>query len=131
MPVRQAHIDFFGYVVGESPPPVSECIGRTMVDREHYMPHGFCMAWPRENGAVTVHAYYGHFLRTYPKDILRGMKPTMDELRARGHRELWAIADENVPGSDLLVKWFKGKPTDQVVPGQGRYWTLNLDESPI
>ena len=101
-----------------------------MVDRD-FMPVGFCIVWFRENGTATVHAYFGTWLQTYPKDILRGMRPTMQKLREIGVTDVYAVADESVPGSDKLVQWFKGVATDQVVPGQGRYYRMNLLESPI
>lgn len=115
---------------GETPPEFGECHGNTMVD-EDYFPRGFCLAWFRHNGTVTIHAYFGEYLRTFPKDILRGMKPTMNELREMGVTDVYAVADERVPGSEQLVRWFRGVPTDQWVDGQGRYWRIDLTRSPI
>jgi hypothetical protein len=123
-------LEFFAFVFGEAPPPHAECVGNTMVDRD-FMPLGFCIAWLRDNGTTTIHAYFGDWLRTFPKDILRGMKPTMQRLRDAGIVDVYAVAEESVPGSDKLIAWFKGVPTDQIVPGQGRYYRMNLNESPI
>jgi hypothetical protein len=130
IPIRPAHLDFFAFVFGEAPPPWEECLGNTMVD-EDFMPLGFCMAWRRENGTVTAHAYFGDWLRVYPKDILKGMRPVMQQIRDAGVTEIWAVADERVPGSDVLVKWFKGVPTGQIVPGQGEYYLMDITRSAI
>ncbi len=130
IPVRPEHLRFFAFVFGEEPPPHAECVGCTMVDRD-FLPAGFCLAWIRDNGTVTVHGYFGKWLKVFPKDILRGMKPVMNRLREAGIEEVWAVADEAVPGSDKLVEWFRGVATDQIVPGQGRYYRINLKESPI
>ncbi len=128
--MRPAHLEFFDFVFGEQGPPWDECFGNTMVDVD-FMPVGFAIVWFRHNGTVTVHAYFGEYLKTYPKDILRGMQPTMQRLREIGVTDLYAVAHESVPGSDTLIKWFKGVPTDQSVEGQGRYYRMNLLESPI
>jgi hypothetical protein len=128
--VRKAHLDFFAFVFGEEAPPWDRCLGNTMVD-ENYMPKGFCLAWLRENGTVTAHAYFGEWLKIYPKDILKGMKPVMDRIREAGVKEIWAVADENVEGSDTLTKWLRAEKTEQFVPGQGYYWRIDMDRSPI
>ena len=60
--MRRAHLEFFSFVFGEDAPPFERCIGKTMVDRA-YMPKGFCLAWLRENGTVTAHAYFGEWLK--------------------------------------------------------------------
>lgn len=102
-----------------------------MVDRD-FMPLGFALAWLRPEGSVTIHAYYGEWLKTYPKDILRGMKVTMDRLREAGIDDIYAIADERVPGSDTLIKFFRGVPTGQYVPdGHGEYYHMRLSNMPI
>lgn len=101
-----------------------------MVDRD-FLPLGFCLAWLRKEGTVTIHAYFGRWLQIYPKDVLRGMKPVMQRLRDAGIVHVWAVADEAVEGSTKLVDWFKGEPTEQIVPGQGRYWIIDLTRSPI
>ena len=131
IPVRPAHLEFFAFVFREDLPPIDEVIGNTMVDRLHYLPLGFALArlWP--SGAVSIHAYFGQWLKQYPKDVLRGLKGTIDELRAMGIKDIHAVADENVEGSVTLVKWFKGEKTAQWVEGQGWYYKINLDRSPI
>ena len=129
IPVRRAHLDFFGFVFGEEPPAFEACIGNTMVDRD-FLPLGFCLAWMRETGAVTSHAYFGHWLRTYPKDILRGMKGTMDKIRSAGVSEVYAFAELGTPGSVELIKWFGGVETDQPAV-QGNWWRIDLTRSPI
>jgi hypothetical protein len=130
IPVRAAHLDFLGFIFDEEPPPIAECFGNTMVDRD-FMPLGFALLWIRPEGSVTVHAHYGPWLRMYPKDILRAMKGTMDQARAVGITEVWAIADERVPGSRTLVAWFNGEPSGQRVEGQGEYYRLDLTKSKI
>lgn len=130
IPVRKAHLDFFSFVFGEEVPPIEECVGNSMVDR-WFIPVGFCMAWIRPEGTVTAHAYFGEWLKTYPKDILRGIKPVMDKLRKHGVSEIWAVADERVPGSDTLCKWLGGVPSGQVLPGEGEYWRIDLTKSKI
>lgn len=128
--MRRAHLDFLGYVFGEEPPPFERCFGNTMVDID-YMPLGFCLAWLREEGSTTVHAYYGPWLKIYPKEILRSMHAMMDKVRAAGIGEVWAIADERVAGSDKLLAWFGGVPSGQIVAGQGEYWRVDLTRAPI
>lgn len=128
--MRKAHLDFLAYVFNEDPPPFGECFGRTMVDKD-YMPLGFALAWLRPEGATTIHAYYGHWLKQYPKDILRGMQPIMQRIREAGIYEVWAIADERVEGSRKLVEWFKGEPSGQIVENQGEYYKIDLRRSPI
>lgn len=115
---------------GAEPPTFEACVGNTMVDRD-FLPLGFCLAWLRDNGTVTAHAYFGQWLMIYPKDILRGMRPVMQRLRDCGVTEVWAVADEAVPGSSKLVEWFGGVETEQNVEGQGRYWRIDLTKSPI
>lgn len=101
-----------------------------MVDR-NFLPLGFCLAWLREEGTVTVHAYFGEYLRLFPKDILKGMKPVMDRIREAGVSDVWAIADERVPGSRRLIQWFGGVPSGQIVPGQGEYYRIDMLKTPI
>lgn len=117
-------------MLNEEPPPIEQCVGKTMVDRD-FLPLGFALLWLRPEGSVTVHAHYGPWLKIFPKDILRAMKGTMDEARAAGITEVWAIADERVPGSRKLVEWFCGEPSGQWVDGQGEYYKLDLTKSKI
>jgi len=131
IPVREAHLEFFAFAFQEELPPIDEVIGNTMVDRLHYLPLGFALArlWP--SGAVSIHAYFGQWLKTYPKDVLRALKGTVDELRAMGIQDIHAVADESVPGSDTLLEWLGGEKTEQFVDGQGWYYKINLDRSRI
>lgn len=128
--MRKAHLEFFAACFAEDIPPVEECFGRAMVDR-WFIPVGFCMAWVRPGKPVTVHGHFGEWLKQYPKDILRGIKPVMDRLRANGITEVWALADERIQGSDTLCKWFGGVPSGQYVPGDGEYWRIDLTKSKI
>lgn len=128
--LRPAHLDLYAFVLGDEAPEFADCVGRTMVDR-NFMPMGFCLAWFRKEGSITIHAYYGKWLKTFPKDILRGMKPVIDALRTAGVVDVYAVADVNVEGSDTLVKWFGGVPTGQIVPGQGEYYRVNILEGKI
>lgn len=114
----------------ETPPPFDKCIGRTMVDRD-YMPLGFALAWLRDEGTVTIHAYYGPWLKVYPKDILRGMKPVMDRIREAGFFEVYAEAEPHTEGSRTLIEWFKGEPTGTYVPGGGEWYKIDLKRTPI
>jgi RimJ/RimL family protein N-acetyltransferase len=127
--LRRAHLDFLGYVFGEAPPPVEECIGRTLVDRD-FRPAGFCLAWLRPDDTVTIHAYFGDYLRRYPKDILRGMKPIMERIRQAGIVDVYAEADERFEGSRKLIEWFGGVPTGQRVEN-GEYYRIDMTRSPI
>lgn len=95
------------------------------------MPLGFALVWVRPEGSCTVHAHYGKWLRTFPKDILRAMKGTMDKCRAAGVTELWAVADERVEGSRTLVEWMRAEPSGQFVEGQGEYFKIDLTRTPI
>lgn len=107
-----------------------------MVDRDFIL-CGFALAWlrPRPSKSdpllVTVHAYFGEYLKIYPKDILRGMKVTIDQLCEAGIYEVYATADERVPGSRTFCEWFRGVPTGQFVPGQGEYYRFDLSRSPV
>lgn len=100
-----------------------------MVDRE-FLPIGFCFAWFEPTGSVSVHAHFGKWLRIFPKDILRGMKVTIDQLRAAGVKEVYTMADENIDGSATLIRWFKGEPTGD--RGEfGPIFRVDLSKSPI
>lgn len=128
--VRPAHLEFYAFVFGEDSPPWDECVGNTMVDRD-FMPRGFCLAWFRENGTVTIHGYFGEWLKIYPKDILKGMRPVMQCLRKQGVQYVYAVADERVEGSDTLITWFRGEPIGQRVADQGEYYRVDLTRTPI
>lgn len=112
--VREAHLRFLGWAFAAEPPPIERVVGRTMVDRE-YRPIGFCLADFEPSGVVAIHAHFGQWLRVYPTNILRGMKVTIDALRRAGVKDVYAIADRGIDGSDTLIKWFGGEPTGQVV----------------
>lgn len=112
IPIRQAHLDFLGYCYGRTPPPLEEVEGFALVDR-NCLPLGLALVHFEDGGTVTCHAHFGKWLKIYPKDILRGMKVTMDSLRERGIFILHAIADDGIEGSDTLVKWCRGVPTGQ------------------
>lgn len=84
--------------------------GAAMVDR-HFIPLGMWLAYFEDDGTVSVHAYFGKWLRQYPKDILRHVSKFTARLREMGHNIVYAIADESVPGSDTLIEWFKGEKT--------------------
>lgn len=114
---------------GEEPPPIEECIGRTMVDRD-FLPVGFCLAWLRPTEAVTIHAFFGEYLKRWPKDILRGMKPIIERVRDAGITEVFAEADERFDGSRKLIEWFGGEPTGQWVE-HGEYYKIDLTRSPL
>lgn len=129
IPVRQRHLELLGFAYGREPPPLDQIHGNTMVDRE-FLPLGFCFVWFEPDGTKSVHAHFGKWLRIYPKDILRGMKMTFDELRAMGCKTLVAIADESIDGSLTLVKWFKGAPTGR--RGEfGPIYTIDLERTPL
>lgn len=118
-----------GFAYDREPPPIHQIHGNTMVDRD-FLPLGFCFVWFEPSGVVSVHAHFGKWLRVFPKDILRGMKVTFEELRAMGVKELVAIADESIDGSVTLVKWFKGVATGQ--RGEfGEIYTIDLAQTPI
>lgn len=110
IPIRQAHLDMMAVAYGRDVPPITECLGRSMVD-ENFLPLGFAMAWFEPGGIVSIHAHFGKWLHIYPKDILRGIKVTLDELRALGVEDLYTVVDVAIPGAFTLVEWFKGEPT--------------------
>ncbi len=123
------HLELLGFAYGREPPPHSEILGNTMVDRE-FLPVGFCFAWFEPTGSVSVHAHFGKWLRIFPKDILRGMKVTIDQLRAVGVKEVYTMADESIDGSATLIRWFKGEPTGD--RGEfGPIFRVDLAKSPI
>jgi hypothetical protein len=110
--VRRQHLELLGFAYGRVPPPLEEIHGNTMVDR-HFMPLGFCFAWFEPSGTVSLHAHFGKWLRQFPKDVLRGMHGTANELRTGGVRFLHATADPSIEGSLRLVEWLKGVHTGQ------------------
>lgn len=127
--VRESHLRFLGWAFAQEPPPIERVVGRTMVDR-HYRPMGFCLADFEPSGVVTIHAHFGKWLRIYPSNILRGMKVTLDALRRAGVRDVYAVADTAVEGSDKLIRWFRGEPTGQVVE-LGPVYHIDLTRSPV
>jgi hypothetical protein len=125
IPIRRAHLDYLAFSYGEDAVPISQCIGRTMVDRQ-LIPLGFSLAWFRPEGSVTIHAHFGKWLKIYPTYIIRAMRQTADEVRARGVKEVWMIADERIEGSDKMCAWVGAEKSDQYVDGNGWYWKLDL-----
>lgn len=125
IPVRRAHLDYLAFSYGEEAVPFEEVIGRTMVDRS-LIPLGFCLAWFRPEGTVTIHAHFGKWLRIFPTNIIRAMKETADDVRDCGVKEVWMIADQRIEGSTKLCEWVGAEKSDQYVEGQGWYWKLDL-----
>jgi len=111
IPVREAHIDFIAASMGRTAPDFDRLAGNCMVNRD-YLPLGFCLAYFADDDIVEGHAYFGNWLRIFPKDILRSMNGFMDQLRINADVSiLYAAADENIDGADTLLKWLKGEPT--------------------
>ena len=79
---------------------------------------------------TTLHAHFGKWLRTYPKDILRGMSEVCNWLREHEVYILHAIADEGIDGSDTLLKWLGAKPTGHI-GDVGPWYRLDLRECKI
>ncbi len=100
------------FVTGRTPPEFEACYGKAMVD-DLFRPLGFCFAEFTDDGPVFCHAYFGNWLKVWPKDILRGMKPVLERLREMEEYFVFASADEDIEGSDVLIRWFKGVKTDK------------------
>ena len=100
-----------------------------MVDRD-YLPLGFCFVWFEPSGTVSLHAHFGRWLKRYPKDILRGMHQTANELRQMGVRYLHCTADPSVEGSQRLVNWLQGEPTGQMGE-MGMIYCIDLTKTKI
>ena len=128
IPLRRSHLDFVKAMTGRYPPDFERCVGKTMVD-DLYRPLGFCFVAFEDDG-VTCHAYFGKWLRVWPKDILRGMKPVFDRLREMEEHFVFAVADEEVEGSDKLIHWFKGVKTDRRAD-TGPIYLIDLRDTPI
>ena len=109
-PIRPAHLDFIAWVMGRKAPEIDRIYGQTMVSRE-FTPLGVALAYFEDDGTVSIHAYFGRWLRTYPKDILRSMQPFMQRLRDTGNKIVYAVADGTVDGSKTLIDWLGGEDT--------------------
>ena len=98
-------------MMGREPPPVADVEGLTMVDRD-FIPLGFALFYFEEN-CISAHAYFGRWLRTYPKDILRAIGGFFQTQRERGVTNVLAIADESIEGSTTLIRWMRGTPINR------------------
>jgi len=96
--------------MGREAPDFEAIFGAAMVDR-NFIPVGFALAYFEDDGAVSIHAHFGQYLKRYPKDVLRHMQKFIHTLRDNGHPIAYAIADESIEGSETLIRWFKGTPT--------------------
>jgi hypothetical protein len=131
IPIREAHIEFLAeHVYGRTAPKIDEVIGNAMVD-EFYLPVGVVLVHFQSNGRNVLHAHFGRWLKVYPKDILRGMKPVCNELREHGIFILHAMADESVEGSDTLLQWLGAAPTGERDDEIGPWYRLDLRECKI
>lgn len=110
IPVRRAHLDYLVAVYGREHPDLSRVFGRTLVDR-NFIPLGMCLIYFAADGTHEIHAHYGSWFRKFPKQILDGMRPICRKARDAGIRYVYAIADEAIPGSVDLVRYFEGENT--------------------
>jgi hypothetical protein len=81
----------------------------------------------RRPGKNWLYADFGRWLRIFPKDILRAIKPVCDHLRKHQVYILHASADESTPGSDTLLNWLGAVPTGEH-DGIGPLYRLDLRE---
>lgn len=91
-------------------PEFDRVFGAALVDK-YFVPLGLMLAYFEDDGTISVHAHFGKWLKQYPKDILRHVQKFMNVLRDQGHYIVYAIADESVEGSDVLIRWFNGEDT--------------------
>ena len=110
MPIRPVHLEFVAWVMGRDVTDISTLFGQTMVSRE-CIPLGVLLADFEPSGTVAVHAYFGRWLKMFPKDILREVGKFCQTLREEGHAIVYAVADESVEGSKTLIDWFGGEVT--------------------
>lgn len=82
-------------------PTLDRIFGASMVNR-NFIPVGFAMA-VFEDECISLHAYFGKFLRMFPVPILREMRKFLDVLRGQGHEKVYAVADERIDGSETLL----------------------------
>ena len=94
------------------PPDFNRVKGRSMVD-DNFIPLGFALAYfePGPDGVVSIQAHFGKWFRKYPKDILRGLKVTIDELRDMGIKEVYSAVDTQIDGAFTLINWLGGVAT--------------------
>lgn len=110
IPIRRAHLDFIAWVMNREAPDFAAIFGAAMVDRQ-FIPVGFLLAYFEPDGTTSIHAHFGRWLKTYPKDVLRHMQGFIATLLGMGVRHVYAIADRGFEGSDTLIHWFGGVPT--------------------
>lgn len=100
-----------------------------------YVPLGFCLAYFEDDETVSIHGYFGDWLKIFPKDILRSMKDFTDRLREHaGVTECYAIADESVEGSVKLIEWVGGEYTGKDAtdgPVRGPIYICDLSKTRI
>ena len=138
MPVRQAHLDFLGFVYGHGDPPPHHMVeGYTMVD-DRYLPLGMALVhlepatMPDGSPGVRpmMYAHFGPWLRVYPKDILRQMHVMADDLRRRGLKVVYAYAAREIEGSTTLLQWARAELIDETYD-LGPLYRIDLDTCPI
>lgn len=112
-------------------PEFDQIAGNAMVDRD-FVPLGFCAAYFETDGTVTVHAYYGDWLKIFPKDILRSMHEFLEGLRrVEAFTEAYAIADETIDGTVKLLEWIGAEYTGKdMTEGKvrGPIYRLEIDK---
>ena len=131
IPIRKPHLDMMAVAYDRTVPDFSRVIGRTMVD-ENFLPLGMALAYfePGPDGVVSINAHFGKWLRVYPKDILRGLHETIEELRDLGVKDVYAYADRNIKGSDTLLHWLGAEKTEKSTE-LGPIYKLELARSKI
>ena len=109
-PIRPVHMEFVAWVMNRNAPDLSRVFGQTMVSRE-FTPLGLCLAYFEPDETVSIHAYFGRWLKRFPKDILREISGFCSTLRDEGHGVVYAVADESVDGSKTFIDWLGGTNT--------------------
>src|SRR5262249_39583822 len=90
-----------------------------------FLPVGVVLVHFEDGGRNMLMAHFGKWLKIFPKDILRGMSEVSNWLRKNEVFILHASADENVRGSDTLLKWLGAEPTGEK-DSEGPLYVLDL-----
>lgn len=122
-------LELAAYAIQREMPELHRCVGNALVDKANYWPIGFAVCYYEPCGTVSVHAHFGDYFRTYPKDILAGMAPVCQLVKDSGVAALHAVADEDISGSIDLVRWMGGEKTGErrLEPPIGDVYIMRFD----
>ena len=123
-----AALDLASFAVDREFPDLERLVGNALVDKKNYLPLGFAVCYYEPSGAVSVQASFGQYFRQWPKDILAGMAPICRIVRDSGVDELWAVADQDIEGSEQLIEWMQGERTEhrREEPPCGYWYRMDL-----